>query len=118
MAYELLDTRGFQFEATGLKAARLRADFGEGYSAGVRIGSPKGLRAWQLKVDVLPHSLEYTIAADQIYSRCEYLWRFWQRHKLTKDSEIFLFRDPLFEQLHFVRFEDDEMSLSFLTKKR
>src|ERR1051326_8969171 len=111
--FEILDDTGFYWAQTGLKAARLKADFGDGYTAGARIGSKEGLRGWALKIDVLPHLNPYLVGAE---TRALYLWNFWKRHKLEKSSEIFLIRDPArldsddpaTPKLYFARFTDDE----------
>lgn len=120
MPFELLDTKGFAFTQMGIKAARLRADFGDGYGAAARIGSAQGLRAWQIKIAVLPHTEQYKTGS--WYSRAEYLWRFWNRCKFTNESEVFLFDDPfgltgVLGNRFFARFVEDELDFDVLTKR-
>ncbi|HWQ36951.1 MAG TPA: hypothetical protein VNQ79_29235 [Blastocatellia bacterium] len=109
--YETLDDTGFHFEQTGLRAARLRADFGDGYTAGARVGSAEGLRAWRLRIDALPDLPEYLIGQQ---TRARYLWEFWRRHKLEKESEVFRLRDPFpadpSRPFVFARFTEDELN--------
>lgn len=115
--YEILDSTGFRWTDTGLTAARLRADFGDGYEAGARIAGVKGLRSWSLTVDVLPNIEDYIIITDaKWHTRAAYLYDFWRRHKLEKDSELFVMRDVLFGTKHLARFAEDNLSFGVLTE--
>jgi hypothetical protein len=93
MIYQIedLNDKGFAFEAVGVQAARLRADFGDGYSAGARIGDVRGLKAWKIRISALPDMAEYLIEQE---TRARYLYNFWVRHLLEKDCAVFRMRDP------------------------
>lgn len=110
---ETLDPRGFFFEQVGIKAERLSANFGSGYTRGARIGSPLGLKAWRVRIDALPDLPQYT-AGFGLYqrTRARYLWEFWERHKLQRTSEIFRMLDPFPRDPRapyvFAKFQEDE----------
>jgi hypothetical protein len=118
---ETLDDTGFTFEQIGLQARRKSANFGDGYTAGARIGHVEGLRAWRIKIDVLP---DFLVGCSESYleTRARYLWEFWRRHKLEKDSEIFLMRDPFpadptrTQDRVFARFVEDELNYPLTTE--
>ena len=115
---EQLDTTGFRFESTSLRAERLRASFGDGYGAAARTGSSEGLRGWKMKVAVLPNTDDAPEIQDvngEWKTRALYLWEFWKRHKLEKDCEIFIVRDPMDRALYFAEFVEDELTFETLT---
>jgi hypothetical protein len=119
---EILNDTGFKWSQLRLKAARLRADCGDGYEPSARIGHPDGLRTWALTIELLPNLEDLDDGliitdAHGIETRCMYLYNFWRRHKLELPSEIFVMRCPLDERQYFARFEDDELDLDILTAK-
>ncbi len=112
MIYQIedLNDKGFAYEAVGIKAARLSADFGDGYTASARIGDARGLKAWKLRISALPDMPEYLVEQE---TRARYLWNFFLRHKLEKDCDVFRLRDPFPREPHliycFAQFSEDEL---------
>lgn len=119
--YETLDDTGFNFTQVGMLARRKTANFGDGYTAGARFGDARGLRAWQITIDVLPDFYLQCDLTTYQDTRSRYLWNFWRRHKLENDTEIFIMRDPFPEdasrQLNrvFARFKDEEINYTMDT---
>jgi len=122
MPYETLDDSGFIFEQIGLQARRLTANYGDGYTAGARLGSVQGLRAWRVRVDCLPDI--HIAGGGESYpeTRARYLWEFWRKHKLELDSEIFIMRDPFPDDVTrtadkvFARFVENELNYGLDTE--
>ena len=120
---ETLDDAGFTFEQVGLLARRKSANFGDGYTAGARLGDPRGLRAWKVRIDVLPDFGIPGCEESYMQTRARYLWEFWLRHKMERDSEIFIMRDPfppndVTRTINrvFARFKDDELNYAMDTE--
>jgi hypothetical protein len=112
---ETLDPKGFFFEQVGIKAARLSANFGDGYTRGARIGGPLGLKAWRVRIDALPDLPQYQAGLGQYQrTRARYLWELWERLKLQRNSEIFRMLDPFprdpSKPYVFAKFQEDEMN--------
>ena len=110
---ETLDPVGFLFEQVGIKAARLTANYGDGYTRAARIGSPQGLKGWRVRIDALPDMPQYRAGVGPYEdTRARYLWDFWIRHKLQKSSEIFRLLDPFPRDPNkpyvFAKFQEDE----------
>lgn len=121
---ETLDDTGFTFEEVGLQARRITANFGDGYTAGARIGLADGLRGWKVRIDLLPDFDLQPGASFEAYieTRARYLWNFWKRHKLERNSEIFIMRDPFpadptrKRDRVFARFIGEDLSLPMTTE--
>ncbi len=113
----LIDT-GFAFEQVAVQAARLVANFGDGYTAAARIGDTRGLKAYAVRVQALPDLAQYLVEQE---TRARYLWNFWIRHKLEKDCEVFRMRDPWprseAEPWIFARFAEDELDFGMFSEK-
>jgi len=62
--YEKLNTDGFLFDEIRVAVSVLTADFGDGYGDGVLIGSPDGLRSWNLKIETLPDQAGFMVDAN------------------------------------------------------
>lgn len=112
---ETLDPVGFLFEQVGVKASRLSANYGDGYTRGARLGSAEGLRAWRVRIEALPDMPQYRAGVGAYEdTRARYLWEFWMRHKLEKTSEIFRLLDPFPRDRNklyvFAKFQEDEMN--------
>lgn len=117
---ETLDPAGFLFEQVGIRASRLSANYGDGYTKGARIGSPLGLKAWRVRIDALPDMPQHQAGNDQYKdTRARYLMAFWVRHKLQKTSEIFRMLDPFPRDPNkpyvFAKFQEDEMNWQMFT---
>lgn len=117
---ETLDTKGFFFEQVGIKAARLAANYGDGYTKGARIGSPDGLKAWKVTIAALPDLPQHRAGVGQFEdTRARYLWDFWLRHKLQKTSEIFRLPDPwprdVTRPYVFAKFAEEELNFQMFS---
>jgi hypothetical protein len=113
---ETLITEGFLFENVRIRGFNLRANYGDGYVEGVVIGSPKGLRAWKFKVNVLPDFDNYLIDAGEygLQTRALYLWRFYERHNVANAFKPFWVRDPFLKEEFLVEFVEEELDYSML----
>ncbi len=119
---QTLDDAGMSFEQVGLQARRKSANFGDGYTASARFGDPRGLRAWRVRIDLLPDFSVDACAQTYLDTRARYLWNFWKLHKLERSSEIFIMRDPFPDDPTrtlarvFARFKDEELSYALDTE--
>lgn len=117
---EMLDDTGFIFTDAGFLAPRKTANFGDGYTAGARLSTIE-LRAWKVRIDVLP-DFPITCIETYLQTRARYLYEFWVRHKLQRESEIFLMRDPFprdstrTQNRVYARFMTEELNYSLSTE--
>ena len=117
---EMLDDTGFIFTDVGFLAPRKTANFGDGYTAGARLSTVE-LRAWKVRIDCLP-DFPITCIETYLQTRARYLYEFWLRHKLQKESEIFLMRDPFPRDSTrtlsnvYARFTTEELNYSLNTE--
>jgi hypothetical protein len=116
MSYEQLKTDGFLFTQTGLGLNLLKADFGDGYGEAAVIGTPAGVRSWNVKISVLPN---LTIACNKpinSQTRAAYLWSFFCASKQQGDRPFWLF-DYYDQKSYLASFVDDSLSYDMLTGK-
>lgn len=112
MPFPELNTTGFFFEQVAFKAPRLRANYGDGYTAGARLSS-NDLKAWRLTIAALPDRANWLVEAQ---TRARYLYEFWFDVKLVQNSEVFKLRDPGLPRdpgapFVFARFAEDSLDL-------
>ena len=116
--FEQIITTGFRIESASIRFSLLRASFGGGYDMTAGVGHPDGLRAWAIRVDVLPHTSDYLINAGEfgLQTRAQYLWDFYCRHKQAGDKS-FRIVDPVDERTYLARFVDNDLTFHLLTRK-
>jgi hypothetical protein len=115
MSYEALNSSGFLFTQTAVAVALSTADFGDGYDAGALIGSPEGLRSWNVKIDVLPDSSDQAPEIDS-KTRANYLWDFFLASKAAGD-EPFWIEDIKDGKFYLASFVDHTLSYEVLCGK-
>lgn len=118
MQTETLITEGFLFEAVSIRGSKLRANYGDGYVEGAVIGSPQCLRTWKVKINVLPHTEDYSINAGEhgLQTRALYLWRFYERHNVANAFKPFWLRDPFLQQNYLVEIVEEELDYAMLCR--
>lgn len=105
---------GALFTATSISVALAKADFGDGYGAAALIGSNKGLRSWNFKLDALVDGATQASLDDQ--SRPIYVWEFWLRSK-REGNRPFWVEDPKDGLFYLAEFTDDHLDYSILCFK-
>jgi hypothetical protein len=108
MSYPQLQTDGFLFMQTSVAVQLLTADFGAGFGAGALIGSPDGLRGWNVKIAALPDSTGQTPAVEA-QTRAAYLWSRFQASKAA-DNEPFWIHDLRDGKFYLAAFVDHLLS--------
>jgi hypothetical protein len=115
MSYLQLQTKGFLFTQTSVAVAVATADFGDGFDAGALIGSAEGLRAWNVKIDVLPDSSNQAPLVDG-KTRANYLWDFFLTSKAAGDRPFWI-EDVKDGKFYLASFTEHTLSYDVLCSK-
>ena len=106
---QTLNTTGFLFTEVSGEWSILSADFGDGHEMGALVGDPQGTRAWSIRIDALPHSIDLEASflltepgdllllesGDRILlesdaTQASYLWGFFRVSKAANDEPFWI----------------------------
>lgn len=112
---ELLGSFGLEEE---ISFDFLEADYGDGYEDSALIGSAAGLRAWRLKYNVLPGTLDNAPEAGPLsmQSRADYLWDFFCQRK-AEGNKPFIITSLRDGQQYLVKFVEHKLTYTMFMVK-